>query len=118
MASPTTGDVGGKIGQAAGGIGEKLLDGVSDDLGKDTIEGQITGVIADLAKPVLGMAGKAIGNAVGGDQGNQANTGGNQGAGGQANSGKGQQQQQQPRNGGNTVQIPTIFLMVLAIFNH
>merc|ERR1712008_557608 len=57
--------------------------------------------------------------AIKGNQGGQANSG-NQGGqanscnqGGQANSGNSQQS-----NGGNTVQIPTIFFLILAIFNH
>ena len=82
MASPTkgdAGDIGGKIRQAGGGIAENLLDNVADGLGTDTIEGTIVAGIADLAKPLFGAAGNAIGNAVNGDQGAQINTGGNSG---------------------------------------
>ena len=44
---------------------------------------------------------------------NKANTINNSGQGGQQ-----QHQNQHQSNGGNTIQIPTIFFLILAIFNH
>jgi len=138
LAKPGTGDAVKGIGDKAGDLTNKAIEGLADGYDPNSLEAKGIGLAGDAANAVVdllgGLAGKAINGAesaadktkdlanAGYDgvtavvkKGTEViNNSGNQG--GQANSGNSQQQQQS--NGGNTIQIPTIFFLILAIFNH
>merc|ERR1712008_614946 len=124
------------IADKGGNLANKAIEGFADGLDPNSLEAQGIGLAggaingaesaANQSKK-LANAGVDAGTAaiqrgtqaIKGNQGGQANSG-NQGGqanscnqGGQANSGNSQQS-----NGGNTIQIPTIFFLILAIFNH
>merc|ERR1712008_288507 len=121
------------MGDKGGNLANKAIEGFADGLDPNSLEAQGTGLAGDAVNAIVGGLGGLAGSAINGaesaaNQGKKlANAGvdagtaaiqrgtqaikGNQG--GQANSGNSQQS-----NGGNTIQIPTIFFLILAIFNH
>merc|ERR1712008_299116 len=141
-----SGDAVKRIADKGGNLANKAIEGFADGLDPNSLEAQGIGLAGDAVNAIVGGLGGLAGSAINGaesaanqgkkladagvdagtaaiqrgtqaikdsdnpGQGGQANSG-NQG--GQANSGNSQQS-----NGGNTVQIPTIFFLILAIFNH
>jgi len=142
LAKPQSGNAVKNVADKGGDLASNAIKGLAAGYANDSIEAQAINLGGEAVNAIVDTLGGLAGGAINGAESTAKKTKELAGAGYDAakaginkvtdkieNSGKGGQQQQQggqqqqqggqhQSNGGNTIQIPTIFFLILAIFNH